>query len=88
MEELDPAVNAQARIALAALGSDADRQAILPLLDHPEELRVAAVAEALAAIKYPPAKTRLVGLLDDSRPDVRIRAAHAVLAIIDAQKSK
>jgi sialidase-1 len=85
MEELDPSVNVQARIALAALGSDADREAILPLLDHPEELRVAAVAEALAAIQWPPAMGKLVGLLGDSRPDVRIRAAQAVIAIVDAE---
>ena len=72
-----------ARVALARLGDPQCRERIFDLLKDGEEKHLTAVCEALAAMKLKAARPHLIPLLDDARLDVRVRAAHALIGVLE-----
>ncbi|MDZ4698509.1 MAG: HEAT repeat domain-containing protein [Rhodothermales bacterium] len=70
---------------LAVLGDEAARRALHQQLGHPDSVTRAHAARAAAEAWLVDGASRLYALLDDPVMDVRVRAAHALLVLSDAE---
>ena len=76
---------AYAERALAVLGDETARRALHQQLGHPDSVTRSHAARAAAEAWLVDGASRLYALLDDPVMDVRVRAAHALLVLSDAE---
>ena len=77
----DDLVRASYQHALATLGDEAGRKALVANLSHADPAIRTYAAEFAVDARAASGVDQLISLLDDEHPDVRIRAAHALVAL-------